>query len=69
MFDIKNIRLFYYNKGVEVDFCMPEVNKAIQVSYCIDDIDTYEREIGGLVKFLKAFKQYQGVVITWETER
>ena len=65
----EELRLFYYNKGVEIDFCIPEVNKAIQVSYSIDDLDTYEREVGGLVKFLKAYKQYQGFIITWDTER
>ena len=62
-------RLFYYNKGVEVDFCIPETNTAIQVSYKIDDIDTYEREVRGLAKFLKAFKQYHGLIVTWDTER
>lgn len=65
----EELRLFYYNKGVEIDFCIPEVNKAIQVSYSIDDLDTYEREVGGLIKFLKAYKQYQGTIITWDTER
>ena len=65
----EELRLFYYNKGVEIDFCIPEVNKAIQVSYRIDDLDTYEREVGGLVKFLKAYKLYQGIIITWDTER
>ena len=62
-------RLFYYNKGVEVDFCIPETNTAIQVSYKIDDIDTYDREVRGLAKFLKAFKQYHGLIVTWDTER
>jgi len=65
----EELRLFYYNKGVEVDFCIPETATAIQVSYRIDDIDTYEREVGGLIKFLKAFKQYKGFIITWDTER
>ncbi|MBR1594134.1 MAG: ATP-binding protein [Alloprevotella sp.] len=63
------LRLYYYNKGVEIDFCIPEANKAIQVSYSIDDLDTYEREVGGLVKFMKAYRQYQGIIVTWETER
>lgn len=63
------LRLFYYNKGVEVDFCIPEDNLAIQVSYSIDDDTTYEREVGGLLKFLKAYKQYRGLIITWDTER
>ena len=62
-------RIFYYNKGVEVDFCVPENNLAIQVSYSIDDSNTYEREVGGLAKFLKAYKQYRGMVVTWDTEQ
>ena len=65
----EELRLFYYNKGIEVDFCIPETETAIQVSYLIDDVDTYEREVGGLIKFLKAFKQYKGFIITWDTER
>ncbi len=62
-------RLFYYHKGVEIDFCIPEANLAIQVSYSIDDFDTYEREVGGLIRFLKVYKQYQGIIVTWDTER
>lgn len=62
-------RLFYYNKTVEVDFCIPEAELAIQVSYNIDDINTQEREVGGLVKFLKTFRNYRGIIITWDTER
>ena len=63
------LRLFYYHRGVEVDFCVPEANLAIQVSHNIDSIDTYEREVGGLTKFLKAFRQYRGLIISWDTER
>jgi predicted AAA+ superfamily ATPase len=25
--------------------------------------------VGGLIKFLKAFKKYQGIIVTWDTER
>ena len=46
-----------------------EVNLAIQVSYSIDDSATYEREVGGMVKFLKAYKQYRGIIVAWDTER
>lgn len=63
------LRLFYYNKGVEVDFCVPERQLAIQVAYSIDDPNTYMREVGGLTKFLKAHKQYRGLIVTWDTER
>lgn len=62
-------RLFYYNKNVEVDFCIPEIELAIQVSYKTYNIETYDREVGGLIKFLKAYKQYRGIIITWDTER
>lgn len=62
-------RLYYYNKNVEVDFCIPEAELAIQVSYTIDNADTYDREVGALIKFLKVFKKYHGVIVTWDTER
>ena len=52
-----------------MDFCVPEAGLAIQVSYSIDDIATYEREVGALVAFLKTFKKYRGIIITWDTER
>lgn len=63
------LRLFYYNKGVEVDFCVPERQLAIQVAYSIDNPNTYMREVSGLIKFLKAHKQYRGLIVTWDTER
>ena len=65
----EELRLFYYLKGVEVDFCVPESNLAIQVTYKIDDVDTYDREVGGLFKFLKSFKEYHGIIVTWDTEK
>ena len=65
----EELRLFYYNKGIEVDFCIPEQHLAIQVSYNIDDHDTYEREVGSLTRFLNIYKDYRGVVVTWDTER
>lgn len=65
----EELRLFYYNKGVEVDFCIPESQQAIQVSYSIEDADTYEREVGGLCRFLNAFRDYRGTIVTWDTER
>lgn len=65
----EELRLFYYNKGVEVDFCIPEACLAIQVSYNIDDDETYEREVEGLIKFLSAYRNYHGIIITWDTEK
>lgn len=57
-------RLFYYSRSAEVDFCVPELRLALQVAYSIADPATAEREIGGLTKFLKAFPDYRGVIIT-----
>lgn len=65
----EELRLFYYNKGVEVDFCIPEACLAIQVLYNIDDDETYEREVEGLIKFLSAYRNYHGIIITWDTEK
>ncbi len=62
-------RLFYYNKNIEVDFCVPEAKLAIQVSYSIDSLATYDREVGGLVKFLRAYPEYRGLIITMSDER
>ena len=61
--------LYYYNKNVEVDFCIPSARIAIQVAYSLDDDATYEREVGSLQKFLKAFPEYRGLIITRDTER
>lgn len=61
-------RLYYYNKNCEIDFCVPSEKMAIQVSYSMTDEFTYEREIGGLKKFLRAFPDYSGLVITRSDE-
>lgn len=61
--------LYYYNRNCEIDFCIPSERIAIQVSYNLNDDATYEREIGGMKKFLKAFPNYQGYVITRDEEK
>lgn len=62
-------RLYYYNRGCEIDFCIPEERLAIQVSCEITNRETYEREVGGLEKFLAAYPDYRGILITADTER
>lgn len=62
-------RLYYYNKNTEIDFCIPSERLAIQVSYNLNDETTYEREVGGLVHFTKAFPDYRGCIITRDEER
>lgn len=61
--------LYYYNRNIEIDFCIPTEKLAIQVAYSINDEATYEREIGGIVKFLNSFQEYNGIVITRDYEK
>ena len=56
--------LYYYNKNIEVDFCIPSEKCAIQVSYSLADSNTYEREVGALVAFLKKNPDYSATIIT-----
>ena len=60
--------LYYYNKNCEIDFCVPSERMAIQVSYSMTDGATSEREIGGLKKFLRAFPDYNGLIVTRNDE-
>ncbi len=62
-------RLYYYNKNIEIDFCIPTAHLALQVAYNLNEADTYDREIGGLRKFLSAFPDFEGCVITRDEER
>lgn len=62
-------RVFFYNKGVEVDFYIPDEEMAIQVSYSIDDPITREREIRALYKMSEVFGIKKAFVITWDEER
>lgn len=64
----EEIRLYYYNRNIEVDFCVPEASLAVQVSYNIDASDTFTRETEGLRKFLTVFPSYHGIIITRDQE-
>ena len=64
----EEIRLYYYNKNIAVDFCVPEASLAIQVSYNIDATTTFTRETEGLRKFLNVYPDYQGMIITRDQE-
>lgn len=61
-------RLYYYNKNVVVDFCIPEIKLAIQVAYSIEHSEAYARETESLVKFLNAKEGYSGIIISYDTE-
>lgn len=60
--------LYYYNKGVEVDFYVPSQELAIQVSYNINDLDTRERETKALLKMASVFPLKKLMIITMDQE-
>lgn len=62
-------RVFFYNKGIEVDFYIPDEEMAIQVSYSIDDPITREREVRALYKMSEVFGLKKNFIITWDEER
>lgn len=53
-------QVYYYNKNVEIDFCIPSAKMAIQVSYGLGDDATYRRETGALEKFLNVYPDFTG---------
>lgn len=53
-------QVYYYNKNVEIDFCIPSAKMAIQVSYSLGDDATYRRETGALEKFLNVYPDFTG---------
>lgn len=60
--------VFFYNENVEIDFYIPEVNKAIQVSYSISEEETRVREVKALKKFAERFDCSDLTIITYDEE-
>lgn len=56
--------LYYYNKNVEVDFCVPKEGLLVQVSYRMLDDTTKNREVGALQKVAKFLKAKKCMIIT-----
>jgi uncharacterized protein len=66
----RNDAVFFYNKGVEVDFYLPDVCTAIQVCYNLDNSDgTFNREVKALLKIAAALECRHLLIITRDTER
>ena len=68
-YSIEEPQIFYYNKNIEVDFCIPKKNLAIQVALDLSDVVTYEREVSALDKFIGANPQYKGIIVTLDEEQ
>ena len=60
--------VFFYNKGIEVDFYVPEEELAIQVSYSIKDEDTRKREVKALQAIEKVLPCKRRLMITYDEE-
>lgn len=60
--------VFFYNKGIEVDFYIPSEEWAIQVSYSIKDPDTRCRETEALLKIKNALPCKRFSIITFDEE-
>lgn len=57
--------VFFYNKGIEVDFVIPETATAIQVCYNLDNSDgTLDREVSALIKLTKVVECKKLMIIT-----
>jgi predicted AAA+ superfamily ATPase len=61
--------VYFYNKGVEVDFYIPDAYTAIQVCYNLDNNDgTFDREVKALLKITEVLECQKLQIITRDTE-
>ncbi len=60
--------LYYYNKGVEVDFYIPSEETAIQVCYDMKDDTTLAREKGALIKLSGHLEIKRALIVTRDSE-
>ena len=60
--------VFFLNAEKEIDFMVPDEKLAIQVSYSIKNDSTYNREMPPLVKYAKAHKDWNCLLITYDEE-
>ena len=61
--------VFFYNKGIEVDFYVPEAETAIQVCYDLTNADTFDREVNALLKLSKTLDCKKMLIITGGMEK
>lgn len=60
--------VFFYNKGIEVDFYVPEEELAVQVSYSIKDESTRKREVNALLAIKDVLPCKRQIIITYDEE-
>lgn len=65
----RNDAVFFYNRGIEVDFYIPDTTTAIQVCYNLDNDDgTFDREVKALLKITEVLECQKLQIITRDTE-
>ena len=65
----RNDAVYFYNKGIEVDFYVPEAQLAIQVCYNMNDVETSKREVNALLQLEKHLEINKMLIITRDEER
>jgi Predicted ATPase (AAA+ superfamily) len=66
----RNDAVFFYNKGMEVDFYIPDKAIAIQVCYDLNNSDgTFDREVESLLKLHKVLECKKLMIITRDSEQ
>lgn len=61
--------VYFYNKSVEVDFYVPQLDWLIQASYSIGNDETREREVSALIKVTKHLNAQRLTIITYNEEQ
>jgi len=65
----RNDSVYFYNKGIEVDFYIPDTYTAIQACYNPDNnVGTYDREVKALLKISEVLECRKLQIITRDTE-
>ncbi|WP_080903537.1 ATP-binding protein [Parabacteroides sp. Marseille-P3160] len=66
----RNDAVYFYNKGIEVDFYIPEISTAIQVCYTLDKSEgTFDREVNALLKISNVLDCRKLLIITRDMEQ
>lgn len=60
--------LYFYNKNIEVDFYIPQAQRAIQVCYSVTDDTTKQREVRALTKLAESYNLRCLEIVTQDTE-
>lgn len=62
-------QVYFYHKGIEVDFVVFDEGLAFQVSYSLADPETEKREVDALLKLNKVLPMRKLLIITKDEER